>query len=87
MVWRAQLAQAAKCPTGCMELLKPLHAACVALHEQVRAQGEQIEAASTGPKPKGLGALSEQVIEREVGDWHRFKNRRQGQQLPGPVSQ
>ena len=64
-------------PSWLLELLKPLHAACVALHEQVREQGLQIEAACAGPLPKGLGRLSQQVIEREVGDWHRFKNRRQ----------
>jgi transposase len=64
-------------PGWLKELLKPLHAACVALHEEVRTQGEVIEAACSGPLPKGLGRLSQQVIEREVGDWHRFKNRRQ----------
>jgi len=66
-----------KLPAWLRELLKPLQAACVALHEQVRTQGEQIEAACTGPLPKGLGTLSQQMIEREVGDWRRFKNRRQ----------
>jgi len=58
-------------------LLTPLHVALAALHEQVREQSQQIEAASTTPKPKGLGALSQQIIQREVGDWHRFQNRRQ----------
>ncbi len=49
----------------------------MALHEQVRTQGEAIESACAGPLPKGVGRLSQQVIEREVGDWHRFQNRRQ----------
>ena len=64
-------------PAWLAELLAPLQAALAALHEQVRVQSQQIEAASTTPKPKGLGALSQQIIEREVGDWGRFKNRRQ----------
>jgi len=64
-------------PDWLLELLRPLQAACVALHEQVRTQGEAIEAGCTVPLPKGLGRLSQQVMEREVGDWHRFKNRRQ----------
>jgi len=64
-------------PAWLMELLRPLQAAIAALHLQVREQGQQVEAASTGPRPKGMGAFSEQVIEREVGDWSRFKNRRQ----------
>jgi transposase len=64
-------------PNWLLELLRPLQTACVALHEQVRTQGEAIEAACAGPLPKGVGRLSQQVIEREVGDWHRFQNRRQ----------
>lgn len=64
-------------PGWLRELLKPLHAACLALHEQARQQKLLIEAACTDPLPKGLGRLSQQVIEREVGDWSRFKNRRQ----------
>ena len=64
-------------PAWLAELLAPLQAALATLHEQVRVQSQQIEAASTQPKPAGLGALSEQIITREVGDWHRFQNRRQ----------
>jgi transposase len=64
-------------PDWLYELLSPLQSACAALHEEVRRQTKQIEAASTTPLPKGLGALSQQLIEREVGDWRRFQNRRQ----------
>jgi transposase len=64
-------------PDWLIELLRPLRATLLGLHEQVRLAGQQIEAASTTPLPKGVGPLSEQVIQREVGDWHRFKNRRQ----------
>jgi transposase len=64
-------------PDWLIQLLTPLRRAALALHEQVRVTGQQIEAASVGARPKGLGALSEQVIEREVGDWQRFTNRRQ----------
>jgi transposase len=64
-------------PDWLIELLTPLRTAAVALHQQVRLTGQRIEAASVGPRPKGLGALSQQVLEREVGDWHRFSNRRQ----------
>ena len=64
-------------PAWLVELLKPLRVALMVLHEQVRVQGEHIESASQVPRPKGMGALSEQIIEREVGNWNRFKNRRQ----------
>ena len=36
-----------------------------------------LEAAAPEMRPKGLGGLSYEVIEREVGDWDRFQNRRQ----------
>ena len=64
-------------PPWLRELLTPLQAACAALREQVRLQTKVIQAASTVPLPKGLGELSEQIIALEVGDWHRFQNRRQ----------
>ena len=64
-------------PSWLIELLTPLRTAALALHEQVRVQTMKIEAQSTQPIPKGLGALTEQILAREVGDWTRFKNRRQ----------
>jgi transposase len=64
-------------PNWLAELLRPLQAAVAALHQQVRVQTQAIEAASGARLPKGVGGLTEQVIEREVGDWHRFQNRRQ----------
>jgi len=64
-------------PAWLIQLLSPLQLAATALHEQVRVEGQKIQAASSIPKPKGMGALSEQVIQREVGDWNRFNNRRQ----------
>jgi len=64
-------------PAWLIQLLTPLRTTLTTLHEQTRLVTEQIEGASNIAKPKGMGALSQQVIEREVGDWHRFKNRRQ----------
>jgi transposase len=36
-----------------------------------------LEHAAPALRPKGLGGLSYEVVEREIGDWHRFTNRRQ----------
>lgn len=36
-----------------------------------------VEAAAPDARPKGLGRLTYEVVEREVGDWKRFQNRRQ----------
>lgn len=36
-----------------------------------------LEAAAPALRPKGLGGLSYEVVEREIGDWQRFTHRRQ----------
>jgi transposase len=64
-------------PAWLRELLAPLRQAALALDPLVEQQTQKIQAASTGPKPKGLGGLSQQIIDREVGDWTRFGNRGQ----------
>ena len=64
-------------PSWLIELLEPLRAACLFLHNQLRAQDEVMEKSSTRPLPKGLGRLTEQILQREACDWSRFHNRRQ----------
>jgi transposase len=64
-------------PAWLIELLTPLRQAAVLLVQLVQEQTDKLEAASTVPKPKGLGGLSEQILAREVGDWRRFHNRQQ----------
>jgi len=64
-------------PAWLLELLEPLRGCALALWEQVRAQTATVEERSQGAKPCGVGPWSEQVLEREVGDWSRFRNRRQ----------
>jgi len=44
--------------------------------EQLKILTKTITQAAPKSKPVGLGALTHEVIEREVGDWHRFKQRR-----------
>jgi transposase len=64
-------------PPWLITLLEPLRASCVFLHDQIRAQDEVIEKSSTAPLPKGVGALTAQILQREACDWSRFQNRRQ----------
>jgi transposase len=47
------------------------------LGEELDAASAAIEAAAPALRPRGLGALSYETIEREIGDWNRFSNRRQ----------
>lgn len=47
------------------------------VHEKVEALTAQLEAATTKDCAKGVGALTTEVLGREVCDWNRFTNRRQ----------
>jgi transposase len=46
------------------------------LDEQIQELDAKIESAQVKLLPVGLGALTAQILEREIGDWTRFKNRR-----------
>lgn len=64
-------------PDWLIKLLEPLRAVALFLCQQLERQTQAVEQASVANKPVGMGPLTEQILEREVGDWTRFKNRRQ----------
>jgi transposase len=45
--------------------------------EKIKELTAKITQAAPQAKPFGMGALTHEIIEREVGDWNRFKNWRQ----------
>jgi transposase len=47
------------------------------VHEKVEALTAALETAATPGRAKGVGALTTEVIGREIGHWQRFTNRRQ----------
>ena len=47
------------------------------LTDELNAATMALEAAAPALRPKGLGGLTYAIVEREVGDWQRFDNRRQ----------
>jgi transposase len=47
------------------------------LQAELEAATAKLEAAAPARRPKGLGGITYQTIEGEIGDWHRFSNRRQ----------
>jgi transposase len=59
------------------ELLAPLRRLIQAIEQELRAQTQALEAAAPQELPVGLGKLTCEILEREVCDWQRFKNRRQ----------
>jgi len=64
------------------DLLTVLRDLLVAVQTQVDAATTRLESAATA-QPCGVGALTSQVLEREILDWSRFENRRQVASLTG----
>ncbi len=60
-----------------LKLLAPLRRLILAVEEELGEATAAIEAQADPVRPKGLGALSGELIAREIGDWKRFSNRRQ----------
>ena len=58
------------------ELLSNTQPILLALEEKIRALTAQLQEAAISRQPRGLGRLSSVVIDREIGNWDRFKNRR-----------
>ena len=65
-----------------IELLTVLRDLLLAVQKQLDAATSRLERAAT-PQPYGIGALTSQVLQREILDWNRFKNRRQVGSLTG----
>ena len=49
----------------------------LAIDLELNAVTQALTDSATGPRPKGMGALTQEAIQREVGEWGRFKNRKQ----------
>ena len=73
-VWKTLAAQL---PTIVVNLLEPLRRLIIALEVELKTRTKEVEAAAPEPLPVGLGKLTSEILEREVADWNRFKNRRQ----------
>jgi transposase len=66
-----------KLPDWLVERLEVFRALLKVLDAQIRKLTQGVEAQAPAARPRGLGALSFEVIRREIGDWRRFSNRRQ----------
>ena len=47
------------------------------LETELEALTKELEKAAPDLRPKGMGGLSYELAEREIGAWDRFNNRRQ----------
>jgi transposase len=67
----------AQLPDWLAERLECFRRVLATLTAELDAATTALEQAAPARRPKGLGGLSYEVVEREVGDWQRFTNRRQ----------
>jgi len=73
-VWKTSATQL---PTIVVNLLEPLRRLIAALEIELKTRTKELEEAAPESLPIGLGKLTSEILEREVADWNRFKNRRQ----------
>jgi transposase len=75
--WKPRTFALLSVPEWMKELLSNSQPILVALQEKIRGLTQQLQAAAEAGQARGFGALSSVVIDREVGNWNRFNNRRQ----------
>src|SRR5258707_10202609 len=73
-VWKTSAAQL---PAILVNLLEPLRRLIGAMEVELKTRTQEVESAAPEELPVGLGKLTSEILEREVADWNRFKNRRQ----------
>ena len=74
--WKKRTFAAIQVPVWMRELLGNSQPILLALQEKIRLLSVQLQAAAAPGQARGFGALSSVVIDREVGSWDRFRNRR-----------
>ena len=75
--WKGRTFAALVVPEWMKLLLANSQPVLLALEEKIRALTIQLQSAASPKQPRGLGLMSSVVIDREIGSWERFRNRRQ----------
>jgi len=75
--WKERPFTALQVPTWMKELLGNSQTILLALQQKIGAQSVQLQCAAAPDQPRGLGKMTSVVLDREIGDWNRFHNRRQ----------
>src|SRR6266581_815934 len=75
--WKPRTFAALPVPQWMRELLSNSQPILVALQQKIAALSVQLQCAAAPEQPRGLGKMTSVVLDREIGDWNRFHNRRQ----------
>jgi transposase len=73
--WKRNAFAKLQVPAWMKELLGNSQPILLALQEKISALTVQLQAAAVCKQPRGLGQMTSVIIDREIGDWHRFNNR------------
>jgi transposase len=75
--WKERTFATLRVPQWIRELLQNSQPILLALQQKIQALTLQLQAAAQLEQPRGLGKMTSVLIDREIGDWRRFNNRRQ----------
>ena len=75
--WKARAFARLQVPDWMRGMLSNTQPVLLALQEKIASVTLQLQSAATTNPPRGLGLMTSVVIDREIGDWQRFNNRRQ----------
>src|SRR5438067_7920645 len=75
--WKRSNFGALQVPEWMKELLQNSQPILLGLQEKIAALTIQLQSAAAPNQPRGLGLMTSVIIDREIGDWCRFSNRRQ----------
>src|SRR6266705_1037684 len=75
--WKPRPFAALEVPQWMRELLSNSQPILVALQQKIAVLSVQLQCAAAPDQPRGLGKMTSVVLDREIGDWNRFHNRRQ----------
>src|SRR5437588_1463832 len=75
--WKPRTFAALDVPQWIRELLGNSQPILFGLQEKIAALTLQLQGVAGPNQPRGLGKMTSVVIDREIGNWHRFNNRRQ----------
>jgi len=74
--WKGRAFAQLQVPAWMKELLATSQPILLALEQKIKTLTLQLQNAAQPNQPRGFGALTSVVIDREIGDWQRFSNRR-----------
>ena len=75
--WKPRTFAALDVPQWMRELLQNSQPILLALQQKIGVLTIQLQSAADPKQPRGLGLMTSVIIDREIGDWRRFSNRRQ----------